>query len=334
MPRAADLSGWTVAVDTNIFVQRFFRTPLLLSAKIPNSSASAGSNGRRHLRGMYNLAEYARSIDVVPVFVFDGLGRVDEKANELEARRRERARIRSEYYSERERASRIRVLERIAMSLLDDTIDTVAAWTPSWQTLEAPEYPASFQDDQSSEQAPLEGTRISTGDGADAKQINDNRDIAHTSVSGAISLLETWLGCGSDVHEEQTSDKSNKRITIKDRLDELERQTCRSLLFRLGGSQDSNDTPPLGRASYDLSAMWQASNQRLATLSCRSEPLTPEHMHDCWQLLKSMGYATHVAESAESECICARLTRAGVADAVCSEDLDVVAFGGRRLLRG
>ncbi|KAJ1900083.1 hypothetical protein LPJ81_004013 [Coemansia sp. IMI 209127] len=333
MPRAADLSGWTVAVDTNIFVQRFFRTPPLLSAKIPNST-SAGNSGKRHLRGMYNLAEYARSIGVVPVFVFDGLDRVDEKANELEARRRERARIRSEYYSERERTARIGVLERIAVSWLDDTIDIVAVWTPSWQTLEASEYPVSLRDGWSAEQAPLEGTRISTSDSADAEQINDNRDTAHTSVSDAISLLETWLGRSDDAREKQTSARSNRRITIKGRLDELEYQTCRSLLFRLGGSQDPSDTPPLGHASYDLSALRLASNQRLATLACRSEPLTPEHMHDCWQLLKTMGYATHIAESAESECVCARLTRGGVADAVCSEDLDVVAFGGRRLLRG
>ncbi|KAJ2447741.1 hypothetical protein GGF42_005366, partial [Coemansia sp. RSA 2424] len=32
--------------------------------------------------------------------------------------------------------------------------------------------------------------------------------------------------------------------------------------------------------------------------------------------------------------LCAALVRQGVADAACSEDLDVLAFGGQRLLRG
>ncbi|KAJ1667308.1 hypothetical protein IW140_001957 [Coemansia sp. RSA 1813] len=350
MPRAVDLSGWTVAVDTNIFVQRFFRTPTPLGAKNPNS-ATVGCSGKRHLRGIYNLATYAQNINVVPVFVFDGLDRVEEKANELEVRRKERERICGEYGSERKRAVRIGVMERIALHLLDDPIDT-AAWMPDWQQTEAPEYPVPFRDGWSIEQVPLNDTRICTDDSADPKQVNDNRDAAlfmqaaSTSVSDAISWLETRLERAAREDQPSASatvaaqgstcaaNKSSKRSTIKDRLDEMELQTCRSLLFRLGVSQDPDDAPPFGDTSYALSTLRQSSSQRLATLACRTEPLTPEHMHDCWQLLRAMGFATHVAESAESECVCVRLTRAGVADAVCSEDLDVMAFGGRRLLRG
>ncbi|KAJ2557546.1 hypothetical protein EV175_001282 [Coemansia sp. RSA 1933] len=334
MPRTAELSGWTVAVDTNIFVQRFFRTPPIFNTRAPNIITSASSNGKRHLRGMYNLAEHAHSIGVVPVFVFDGLDRVEGKTGELEARRKERERIYIEYESERARASRIAVLERITACLLDDRnkgVDT-EAWLAGWPELHgAPEFPGSLRDDASIEQAaaPLDDT---------ARRISDHRDSApHTSASNAISWLKSWVE-GADVCANQPTSEAAaraRRTTIKGRLDELEYQTCRGLLFRLGGSQDPIDThPTLGDTSSGLATLRQSSYQRLATLACRSEPLTPEHMHECSVLLDAMGFATHVVELAESECVCARLTRAGVADAVCSEDLDVMAFGGRRLLRG
>ncbi|KAJ2030064.1 hypothetical protein GGI08_009546, partial [Coemansia sp. S2] len=63
--------------------------------------------------------------------------------------------------------------------------------------------------------------------------------------------------------------------------------------------------------------------------------LTPAHIDDCRRLLDSLGFATHTADGhVESEALCAALVRQGVADAACSEDLDVLAFGGQRLLRG
>ncbi|KAJ2517074.1 hypothetical protein H4217_004183 [Coemansia sp. RSA 1939] len=327
-PRAAGMSGWTLAVDANIFVQRFFRTP---PPPVGTPGATSADNEKRHLRGMYGLATYAQAIGVVPVFVFDGISRTESKVSELESRRKERERICAEYDTERARALRIAVLERIAARLLD-----IPTSTQGWQPA-TPGYPAPFSDawpEAQPGQEPLGGMSrnlLVNGDGDGDGDSNGVQlmQAADRSVSDAVVWLETQLGSYADERS-----LAPKRTTIKGQLDEMELQACRNLLFHLGGSPQPNGEAPPGDAGRVLTTLRMSSRQRLATLACRSESLTPQHVEECLQLVRAMGFAAHVAESAESECVCAQLTRAGVADAVCSEDLDVMAFGGRRLVRG
>ncbi|KAJ2815782.1 hypothetical protein FBU31_006802, partial [Coemansia sp. 'formosensis'] len=88
-------------------------------------------------------------------------------------------------------------------------------------------------------------------------------------------------------------------------------------------------------AQCSLQTLMQLSAERLDTLGRRVESLTPAHIDECRRQLDSLGFATHKADGhVESEALCAALVRQGVADAACSEDLDVLAFGGQRLLRG
>ncbi|KAJ2226511.1 hypothetical protein GGH97_006615, partial [Coemansia sp. RSA 475] len=96
MPAEQELNRWTVAVDTNIYVQRFFR------------GTDGGSDESRHLRGMRGMANYLRTLDVTPLFVFDGKVRALGKESELSKRREDRMRIVQELERENTRAQRIR----------------------------------------------------------------------------------------------------------------------------------------------------------------------------------------------------------------------------------
>ncbi|KAJ1988429.1 hypothetical protein GGI04_006083, partial [Coemansia thaxteri] len=83
-----------------------------------------------------------------------------------------------------------------------------------------------------------------------------------------------------------------------------------------------------------LQTLQRLNTERLDMLRRRTESLTPAHVDACRRAVAALGFATHTAQGHESEAVCAALVRQGVADATCSEDLDVLAFGGRRLLRG
>ncbi|KAJ1734204.1 hypothetical protein LPJ61_001196 [Coemansia biformis] len=137
--------------------------------------------------------------------------------------------------------------------------------------------------------------------------------------------------------QELAADAGRPQQSIAGRMDQLEAAACRELLLGFGAQ------PGPGYAGGDacdvhgaqaLSTLQALSAERVAVLGRRVEPLTDDKIGECVELVAAMGCATHVAGPCEeSEGVCAQLCRAGVADAVCSEDLDVVAFGAR-LLRG
>ncbi|KAJ2726562.1 hypothetical protein GGI07_000504 [Coemansia sp. Benny D115] len=137
--------------------------------------------------------------------------------------------------------------------------------------------------------------------------------------------------------QEQLLNIRGGKSTIAGRLGTLERGVCVQLLGHFGvTTHGADDLLPdsLQDTGQALEMLARLGAERLATLARRAEPLTPTHLVESQDLLASMGYATCTASGVESEALCASLTRNGVADAVCSEDLDVLAFGGRRLLRG
>ncbi|KAJ2784915.1 hypothetical protein H4R18_000840 [Coemansia javaensis] len=131
---------------------------------------------------------------------------------------------------------------------------------------------------------------------------------------------------------EQPPPPPSGRSTHSGRMDALEASVGRQLLAELGASDGHHADGDCTRQSlHEL----QASNAaRITALARRTEPLTAEMVAECARLVGAMGLPVHVAAAGEeSEGVCAELCRAGAADAVCSEDLDVVAFGAR-LVRG
>ncbi|KAJ2682824.1 hypothetical protein H4R19_007074, partial [Coemansia spiralis] len=256
LPAAQDLRGMALAVDSNIFVHRFLK------------GTDGGSDEKRHLRGMQRLVTYARKLDVLPLFVFDGKVPAQGKELELEKRQAERLRVLQELDGERARAQRIGSLAAISAQL-----DS--------------EYAASATDEA--------------------------RTVA-------------WLESRT---EALPAADAQPAPTISGRLDRLEAAACRELLAMLGRLPDS------GGAEGPALPMLQAlSAERLAVLARRTEPLTGSKIEECLELVTALGCTAHVADAGdESEAVCSQLCNAGVVDAVCSEDLDVVAHGAR-LLRG
>ncbi|KAJ2476654.1 hypothetical protein IWW56_004796 [Coemansia sp. RSA 2131] len=263
MPTEQELSRWTVAVDSNIYVQRFFR------------GTDGGSDESRHLRGMRSMANYLRTLDVTPLFVFDGRTRALGKESELSKRREDRMRIVQELERENTRAQRIR-----SMSEINAHMDGETQSTDQW--------------------------------------------TARKSV--------TWL---KDQMSAISNKKKSRQVTIDSRMDRLELETSRLLLFRLGGLNSLNDTDTESLdCAQSLRVLQTHSAERIATLNRRTEHLSADMITQCEVLLRALGFATHVVDDwEESEGVCSQLYRAGVVDAVCSEDLDVVALGAR-LLRG
>ncbi|KAJ2383191.1 hypothetical protein H4S02_005412 [Coemansia sp. RSA 2611] len=274
MPAESDLCGWTVAVDTNIYVQRFFR------------GTDGGADESRHLRGLHNMAQYMRSLDITPLFVFDGKARALGKEGELLRRREDRERVRRELERERARARRIRVMTEINARLLSD----------------------------------------------DAPPAASGRAGASNDVALSTTAAAGWLRGEIDT---LSGREPPRQTTIDFRMDRLELEACRLILFRLGGlaSLDGAATASLDCVQA-LDALQAHNAERVATLARRGETLTADKEAACVELVRALGFAAHVVEAGEeSEGVCAQLNRHGIVDAVCSEDLDVVAFGGR-LLRG
>ncbi|KAJ2319445.1 hypothetical protein GGI00_006409, partial [Coemansia sp. RSA 2681] len=167
---------------------------------------------------------------------------------------------------------------------------------------------------------------------------NENDDAIETIIHGNPDreVVVAWLANNAArlARTANTGGNSHSRLTVDARMSALELAICRILLFRLGATAEEPDGVALD-ARCTLRTLEQLSSERLATLSRRVESLTPAHVDECRRLLDSLGFATHTADGhVESEALCAALVRQGVADAACSEDLDVLAFGGQRLLRG
>ncbi|KAJ2801746.1 hypothetical protein H4S07_004853 [Coemansia furcata] len=298
MPAAKDIRGWTIAIDSNIFVQRFFRGA---SGKLEHAE--------RHTTGMRNMAAYARSLDITPIFVFDGNERASGKEAEMQKRRELKSRIRDEHREEQLRARRIAAMEQVRASLLDCESSGILPLDPH-RAEPLPRGQAHECDDVVE--------TIIRGD--------PNRELAVAWLADNATRLAASQAC--------LAKPSGRRLTVDARINALELAISRILLFRLGATTNEPDSVALD-AQCSLQTLMQLSAERLATLGRRVESLTPAHIDECRRQLDSLGFATHKADGhVESEALCAALVRQGVADAACSEDLDVLAFGGQRLLRG
>ncbi|KAJ1741938.1 hypothetical protein LPJ79_003231 [Coemansia sp. RSA 1821] len=262
MPKERDLAGQTMAIDSNIFVQRFFR------------GTDGGCDERRHLRGIYNLTKYLVSMQVTPLFVFDGQMRASGKEIEMVKRKEERMRILQQLEAERQRAQRVGVMVGIRERLLSD----------------------------------------------------------HVRQQGIQSTAEAvrWLESNCTYIRARRSHSTQK--TIDGRLDELELEASQLLLFQLGSDTQMENVAQLDTLQA-VDALQTYNAERIQTLERRSEPLRTGMIEDCERLVRALGMATLVADCEESEGVCAHLCRDSLVECVCSEDLDVVAFGGR-LLRG
>ncbi|PIA18160.1 PIN domain-like protein [Coemansia reversa NRRL 1564] len=263
MPLPEELAGWTVAVDSNIFIQRFFK------------GTDGGLDSLRHLRGMRNLGRHVRALGVTPIFVFDGKFRAAGKEVELTRRNMDHLRIMSDLEREQARAERIRIMNDINLQLLDTS----------------------------------------------ASQSSTDRSKAVDWLRGQV--------------ERFGGKEKPRHVTINWRIEQLEADVCRLLLFQLGATRVLEGAfDRCVDSTQALASLQKYHVDRLATLQRRTEPLTPDMVADCVELMAALGFATHVVDDTrESEGVCAHLCRHGVAEAVCSEDLDVVVFGAR-LLRG
>ncbi|KAJ1723324.1 hypothetical protein LPJ53_002323 [Coemansia erecta] len=312
-----DIRGWTVGIDTNIFIHRFFR----------GNSLQGNAYDKRHLYGIYRMGTFIRSLDITPVFVFDCHELTAGK--ELETSRRTAAKmiIEMELAKETQRVARIDILESICAKHLEDgVINADSVDNPVENKASNPDAGSNI-----SWLLPLKWSRPLTKTHGD-KRVSAMHAGNHVQQPDAVE----WLQKLSEELVEKIRQRGNK-ITIDSRLNKLELTVCRSLLVQMGvlDTNEGNDSEhAVADARSALRILQKYHGERLATLERRAEPLTDEHIEECQMLVDAMGFAMHsVGSNTESEAMCAALDSAGVVDATCSEDLDVLPFGGRRLLR-
>lgn len=102
--RFDDLSGYRIAVDATLLVQRFH--------------FSDDDHPARHLIGFHRLISSLRASNVFPIFVFDHLtSRITAKSRETEKRREARNRVRARMKMELRRAWRLKVLNQTLQRL-------------------------------------------------------------------------------------------------------------------------------------------------------------------------------------------------------------------------
>ncbi|KAJ2888357.1 hypothetical protein FB639_000688 [Coemansia asiatica] len=155
------------------------------------------------------------------------------------------------------------------------------------------------------------------------------RDLTPSSMR---PLATEWLLMTSEQLDEAILSKA-PRHTIESRLSMLEKQVC-SPLVPLVRATALPDDKELASLRQDLTTLIILNKERLDKLGRRSAPLTEKHIEECQELVSALGFVSFTASSGmESEAVCASLDSAGIVDATCSEDLDVLPFGGRRLLR-
>ncbi|KAJ2372362.1 hypothetical protein IW150_004152, partial [Coemansia sp. RSA 2607] len=305
------------SIDTNIFIHRFFR----------GNPLQGYAYDKRHLHGIYRMGTFIRSLDITPVFVFDCHELTTGK--ELETSRRSSAKmvIEMELAKETQRVARIDMLESIcARQLENGAIITNNVDSPVESKAPNPDARSII-----SSLLPLKWSQPLTKTHGD-ERVSAMHVGNHVQQPDAVE----WLQKLSEELAEKIRKRGNK-ITIDSRLNKLELTVCRSLLVQMGViglSEESESEHVVADARSALRILQKYHGERLATLERRTEPLTEEHIEECQILVKAMGFAVHnVSSNTESEAMCAALDAAGVVDATCSEDLDVLPFGGRRLLR-
>lgn len=102
--RFDDLSGYRIAVDATLLVQRFH--------------FSDDDHPARHLIGFHRLISSLRASNVFPIFVFDHLtSRITAKSRETEKRREARNRVKARMKMELRRAWRLKVLNQTLQRL-------------------------------------------------------------------------------------------------------------------------------------------------------------------------------------------------------------------------
>jgi 5'-3' exonuclease len=105
-------------------------------------------------------------------------------------------------------------------------------------------------------------------------------------------------------------------------------------------AEDEAEDEDEDKGPYDVMGMHtmiekllSTHRQLLAALGRRTLRVTPELSHSCQKLLRAMGEPVIIAENAEAEAVCARLTTLGITNATVSEDTDTAVFGNGILLR-
>ncbi|KAJ1826359.1 hypothetical protein LPJ56_002216 [Coemansia sp. RSA 2599] len=299
-PTAKDLRGWCVGIDSNIFIHKFFR----------GMDARTVDPERRHLHGIHRMALFMKSANITPVFVFDNAEPTEWKLNEISRRQLAKAVVSLEHQSEIERAARIAVYRRILKLCIGiGEIDSGAAEYMSMPS--APDASAS-------------STR--------ADELVSALCASNATPSSLRAAATEWLLIASEQLNEMVLSRA-KKPTIESRLSTLEHAFCLLLLDLLSDAKAPDVQDP-AHVTQSLASLIRFNDERLEKLSRRSAPLTEEHIEECQALVLALGFAACTAGSGmESEAVCASLDAAGIVDATCSEDLDVLPFGGRRLLR-
>ncbi|KAJ2237555.1 hypothetical protein H4R99_003834 [Coemansia sp. RSA 1722] len=309
-PAAKDIRGWRVSIDSNIYIHRFFRGP----------DTRYADPERRHLHGIHRMAMFMKSADITPVFVFDNAEPAECKMNELSRREFARMVVSRELDSELERATRVKIYKSIASSCLGDR--RIGNGVDSFDyAKDASLFGVSL---------PLDFDTRTNSTRAD--ELASAMHAGNLSQSSLRALAADFLLVTTARLQGLVLNRASKP-TIESRLSALELDVCAGLQ-QLLEDQATVSNEDAAETMHNLSRFSALSDERLSTLQRRSEPLTERHIMECQMLVSALGFATYTVSSGmESEAVCASLDAAGIVDATCSEDLDVLPFGGRRLLR-
>lgn len=87
------------------------------------------------------------------------------------------------------------------------------------------------------------------------------------------------------------------------------------------------------KAQVELQEAIKVGNEKvIKQLTVRALKITEQHNNDAKRLLNLMGIP-YITAPGEAEAQCAAMAKAGIVDAIITEDMDALAFGAKVLLR-
>ncbi|CAO3634473.1 unnamed protein product [Cunninghamella blakesleeana] len=299
------------------------------------------------------LARFCEINDIKPLFIFDGVHRIQEK-EQWEGKRRERNRY------------------KIDQSLLFEEARSIRL--DNWLTI--------LQSDYLSSTSPTSNHHITLQTGRRIlKKLNHVHDIYKnyynikdkeqdnmihklnlekktTAIKGKMKYNKVMMDQNetSFNHHHQDIQIDNYQAQQLKEQKKLERKLikiAKELGQTLDYVQDKNKytktVRDLSSKEYqlmktmiqykieniknDIQELQHDNDQMILSLTKRSIRITPKLRQESKSFLLSLGHICFTCENHEAEAFCANLVKSGKADGTISEDLDTIAFGDTLLLR-
>ncbi|KAJ1654597.1 hypothetical protein IWQ61_005505, partial [Dispira simplex] len=343
----------SLAVDANIFLNRFLRTPLIRNSPGSDTGSPPLSTDvirHRHIYGFFRLTRLLQSHGITPVFVFDGPIRPEAKKLEIQRRQESQALLRTKVETEQRRQVRIQILQSLTdyfrslapakqwellalYKKLQKTLDPKALVSPN-KHFQAP--PQSnlrriaktllrlrWEMDQASHELARQEKRANSLRRLWSKS---ERDILEALVSGdLLTELEPPIPDVTAVEIPPTVPE------VKSPTPEAAAETPPPKI-----KPSAKAKPPKKKfqeQQAQLQQLTKVHSAHVTNVTIQSTQVNHAIIRQTMVLLREMGFRCYMTNGEESEALCAALYHDGLTQGTLSDDTDLLLLGNGPLLR-